>query len=40
MIDMVLSMILIPNAPDEERALACLLNPVDGPNGRIKAVAS
>ena len=24
-----------PNAPDEERALACLLNPVDGPGGRI-----
>ncbi|MFH0988554.1 MAG: hypothetical protein V1799_00890 [bacterium] len=24
----------IYNAPDEERALACLLNPVDGPSGR------
>jgi len=26
-----------PNAPDEERALACLLNPVDGPDGRTPA---
>jgi len=28
---------LSDNAPDEERALACLLNPVDGPDGRTPA---
>ena len=28
---------LVANAPDEERALACLLNPVDGPDGRTPA---